>query len=155
MLLEHIDIPVTKLNENDKEIPESSGVYAYIEEDTGYLYIGKAVNLKQRYRQHKYNKKGKEGSIDYQLYNFPENFTYRILIYGVDPSVLESLEGTFIQRYDATKIGYNIRDDKPKSIDPEHEEIYKAYSKLRKDYMELHFKYTEMIEKMNSIKNSR
>lgn len=150
MLLENVDIPVTELNKDDSVIPELPGIYAYIDNEMGGFYIGKATNLKERYRGHKYNKKAKSG-IDRILYEQPEDIHYRILIMGVNPSILDSLEGTFIQRYEATQIGFNIRNDKATNINPDESKIVEAYSDLRNKYYKLHNNYVSLYQKYQNL----
>lgn len=136
MIYENTDIPVTELNEDASEIPKESGIYMYIDNSNGRVYVGKTVNLRSRYKQHQKNTDN-IGGIDEQLALRPQDFDYRILIYGVNPVVLESLEVTYQKRYNAVSDGYNIRNDSITDITDDKQKLLAEYTKLYSDYIQL------------------
>ena len=154
-MLEHFDTSVLELNDDTHIIPESGGVYMYIDNNNGGTYIGKAVNLRLRFKGHKNNKKAKPGSFDYELIRRPGDFDYRILIYGIkDSFTLENIEAMYIQRFSSVQLGYNIRDDQQKITDLSSKNILVEYNKLRDKYLKLHsdyvFLHSEYTERINN-----
>lgn len=151
MIYENRDYAVTYLNEHYNEIPDLPGIYLYINEDGG-IYVGQAKNLRSRYIQHKNANNKNENSFDYQLKRLTNKFSYRVLIYGVDTTILDSLEAMYIHRYNAIEDGYNLQDNHKESIPQNNMELSKLFNSLRKDYINLTNKYQELKEKYNLLK---
>ena len=156
-LEENKDYPVLSLRENLQLIPPLAGIYAYINNNGGGTYVGKTKNLRQRFVQHLSNKKITDiNTIDYQLQNFPNEFDYRILIYGVEPNdiILTSLEATFIERFDTIKYGYNKRydlNDNNLSNKTENQ-LVNLYQQLRNDFMKLNAKNIKLVKENEKLK---
>ena len=156
-LEENKDYPVLSLQENLQLIPPLAGIYAYINNNGGGTYVGKTKNLRQRFVQHLNNKKITDiNTIDYQLQNFPNEFDYRILIYGVEPNdiILTSLEATFIERFDTIKYGYNKRydlNDNNLSNKTENQ-LVNLYQQLRNDFMKLNAKNIKLVKENEKLK---
>lgn len=156
-LEENKDYPVLSLRENLQLIPPLAGIYAYINNNGGGTYVGKTKNLRQRFAQHLNNKKITDiNTIDYQLQNFPNEFDYRILIYGVEPNdvILTSLEATFIERFDTIKYGYNKRYDfNDNNLSNKTEsQLVKLYQQLRNDFMKLNTKNIKLVKENEKLK---
>lgn len=152
MIIENTDYNVEELNVN--EIPTLAGIYAYINEMDGKIYIGQTKNLRQRFLQHLHNQKANKKDFDYILQQQPSEFSYRVFIYGVEPSnqVLTSLESTFIGRYNAVSLGYNVRYDKPNTAMPTNEDKFiKLYNSIRHDFIQLNKKYLLLKNKYNDV----
>jgi len=159
-VVEFEDYLVTELNEDTHIIPEFGGVYMYIDSNQGGTYIGKAENLRLRFKGHKNNKKAKKGSFDYELIRRPEDFEYRILIFGIiDKWTLENIEAMYIQRYNSVKLGYNIRDDKQKKKEINSNSsdslVVKEYNILRERFLNLNAKYNQALEKIAYLKSNK
>lgn len=156
-LEENKDYPVLSLQDNLQLIPPLAGIYAYINNNGGGTYVGKTKNLKQRFVQHLNNKKITDiNTIDYQLQNFPSEFDYRILIYGVEPNdiILTSLEATFIERFETVKYGYNRRydlNDNNLSNKTENQ-LVNLYQQLRNDFMKLNTKNIKLVKENEKLK---
>lgn len=156
-LEENKDYPVLPLRENLQLIPPLAGIYAYINNNGGGTYIGKTKNLRQRFIQHLNNKKITDiNTIDYQLQNFPNEFDYRLLIYGVEPNdiILTSLEATFIERFDTVKYGYNRRYDLNDNnlLNKTENQLANLYQQLRKDFMKLNAKNIKLVKENEKLK---
>lgn len=156
-LEENKDYPVLSLRENLQLIPPLAGIYAYINNNGGGTYVGKTKNLRQRFVQHLSNKKITDiNTIDYQLQNFPNEFDYRILIYGVEPNdlILTSLESTFIERFDTIKYGYNKRYDLNDNnlFNKTENQLVNLYQQLRNDFMKLNAKNIKLVEDNEKLK---
>lgn len=156
-LEENKDYPVLSLRDNLQLIPPLAGIYVYINNNGGGSYVGKTKNLRQRFTQHLSNKKITDiNTIDYQLQNFPNEFDYRILIYGVEPNdiILTSLESTFIERFDTIKYGYNKRYDfNDNNLSNKTEsQLVKLYQQLRNDFMKLNAKNIKLVKENEKLK---
>lgn len=156
-LEENKDYPVLSLRENLQLIPPLAGIYAYINNNGGGTYVGKTKNLRQRFVQHLSNKKITDiNTIDYQLQNVPNEFDYRILIYGVEPNdiILTSLEATFIERFDTIKYGYNKRYDfNDNNLSNKTEsQLVNLYQQLRNDFMKLNAKSIKLVKENEKLK---
>lgn len=160
MLREFQEAYVPSLIKDDSIIPDTTGIYLYLDEDTGKYYIGKSVNLRKRFRQHLNNQNVKNArSFDYNLQTHPEHFYYRVLIYGVDPSILDSLETTYIERYNAVSDGYNMLDVKDTFVKPvevqSDSELAKLYTKLRRKYLKLVNENLALQETIQNLQNHK
>ena len=156
-LEENKDYPVLPLRENLQLIPPLAGIYAYINNNGGGTYIGKTKNLRHRFIQHLSNKKITDiNTIDYKLQNVPNEFDYRILIYGVEPNdiILTSLEATFIERFDTVKYGYNKRYDlNDNNLSNKTEsQLVNLYQQLRNDFMKLNAKNIKLVKENAKLK---
>ena len=156
-LEENKDYPVLSLQENLQLIPPLAGIYAYINNNGGGTYVGKTKNLRQRFAQHLSNKKITDiNTIDYQLQHNPNEFDYRILIYGVEPNdiILTSLEATFIERFDTIKYGYNRRYDfNDNNLSNKTEsQLVNLYQQLRNDFMKLNAKNIKLVKENAKLK---
>lgn len=145
MLNENEEIRVIDLDVN--QIPNVPGIYLYYDESNGKIYVGQAVNLRQRYQQHLQSKTKRKVSFDYQLQQHAKTFYYRILIMGVDPSILTSLETMYIERYHAVEDGYNQVDlkDQDATVDNQ-QDLVKLYTDLRRRYLRLLVDYNELLQ---------
>lgn len=145
MLTENEEVRVIDLNIN--QIPNVPGIYLYYDESNGKMYVGQAVDLRQRFQQHLQSKVKRKVSFDYQLHQHAETFYYRILIMGVDPSILTSLETMYIERYHAVEDGYNQVDlkDQDATIDNQ-QDLVKLYTDLRRRYLRLLADYNELLQ---------
>lgn len=139
MLRENEQMNVDKLIQDVKQIPEISGIYLYLDEDTGKVYVGQALNLRQRFIQHLKSKNNRKVSFDVNLQQRSSDFYYSILIMGVDPSILDSLEVMYIERFHAVDDGYNQVDLKDTVLhkDDNFEQLLHEYNRLRKEYYRL------------------
>ena len=156
-LEENKDYPVLPLRENLQLIPPLAGIYAYINNNGGGTYIGKTKNLRHRFIQHLSNKKITDiNTIDYKLQNVPNEFDYRILIYGVEPNdiILTSLESTFIERFDTVKYGYNRRYDFNDNnlLNKTENQLVNLYQQLRNDFMKLNAKNIKLVAENEKLK---
>lgn len=156
-LKENKDYPVLSLQDNLQLIPPLAGIYAYINNNGGGTYVGKTKNLRQRFVQHLNNKKITDiNTIDYQLKHFPNEFDYRILIYGVEPNdiILTSLESTFIERFDTVKYGYNRRYDLNDNnlLNKTENQLVNLYQQLRNDFMKLNAKNIKLVKENEKLK---
>lgn len=144
------DYTTNYLNEHLEEIPKTTGVYAYINEVTGKMYIGQSINLKKRYIEHL---NGTKSQIDKALKKEDQKFSYRILIMAVDASVLQSIEASYINQFHTVEYGYNVRQDKLKEIKIDQQELImeQEYTRLNKLYSELQSKHTELILLYNNL----
>lgn len=154
MIEENKDYPIIELNKDCSIIPDEPGIYMYINEDGG-LYIGKSINLRNRYKQHKNAINHDENNIDYQLRYLPNKFTYRILIYGVDPTILNSLESMYINRYNAVSDGYNYQNNNNLLGNSDNKKLVTLFNNLRKQYIDLLDKYNKLKEKYNLLQNKK
>lgn len=156
-LEENKDYPVLPLQGSLQLIPPLAGIYAYINNNGSGTYVGKTKNLRQRFVQHLSNKRIADiNTIDYQLQNFPNEFDYRILIYGVEPNdvILTSLESTFIERFDTVKYGYNRRYDfNDNNLSNKTEsQLVNLYQQLRNDFMKLNAKNIKLVKENEKLK---
>ena len=109
--------PNTKVKGNDKygiNLNYKNCVYMLINPVNNKKYIGKTVNLKERYSQHKYNaKKRKERNPMYEEMDRIgiENFKLVILQYNLSTDEMNYYEQYYINMYDTlykNGKGYNI-----------------------------------------------
>lgn len=145
MLRENEQWQVDDLIQRIDEIPELSGIYLYLDESTGKTYIGQAINLRQRFVQHLKSKNNRQVSFDANLQQRSHDFYYWILIMGVDPSILNSLEIMYIERYHAVSDGYNqvdLKDTTCHSLD-NFDNLLHEYNRLRTQYYKLVTKLEE------------
>lgn len=151
------DYNVLELNNSLEEIPETTGVYAYINEETGHMYIGQSINLRKRYIEHMNNSRSK---IDKALNINPEIFSYRIIIQNVDASVLASIEASYINQFHTVEFGYNVRNDKLKAkkiekesliMQQEYQKLSENFFTLQKENTELVLAYNELLRKYNHL----
>lgn len=100
---------VLYLKQNITEIPESTGVYIYYDEQHGGAYVGQTTNLRKRFSQHL----SKSNAYDERFASFlqknPENFSYYLVELGVNKNILRSLEAKYIKKLNSINAGYNIK----------------------------------------------
>lgn len=100
---------VLYLKQNITEIPESTGVYIYYDEQHGGAYVGQTTNLRNRFLQHL----SKSNAYDKRFASFlqknPENFSYYLVELGVNKDILRSLEAKYIKKLNSINAGYNIK----------------------------------------------
>lgn len=139
MLRETEQYPVDELIQHIEQIPTLSGIYLYLDEATGKIYVGQALNLRQRFMQHLRSHGNRQVSFDANLQQRSHDFYYWILIMGVDPSILDSLETMYIERYHAVENGYNQVDlkDLQYHADDSFQNLLQAYQQLRTQYYRL------------------
>lgn len=99
---------------NLKNISEQSGIYKITNKINNKVYIGQAINLRKRIKNHignyKLNKKNKHFYSSIQKYAI-ENFELEILVQGnFTKQELDELEIDFIRLFNSTnqKFGYNL-----------------------------------------------
>ena len=97
----------------DVKALEGSGIYKITNTATGMVYIGQAVDIKKRWKEHIRIGCGAEWPTGNQMYkdmymSGPENFTYQVIDYcSGSKKVLDAREGYWIQFYNAKENGYN------------------------------------------------
>lgn len=100
---------VLYLKQNITEIPESTGVYIYYDEQHGGAYVGQTTNLRNRFLQHL----SKSNAYDERFASFlqknPENFSYYLVELDVNKDILRSLEAKYIKKLNSINAGYNIK----------------------------------------------
>lgn len=97
----------------DVKALEGSGIYKITNTTTGMVYIGQAVNIKKRWKEHIRIGCGADWPTGNQMYRDmyecgPENFTYQVIDYCANnKKVLDSREGYWITFYNSKENGYN------------------------------------------------
>lgn len=102
------------INMNNIENTEiKSGIYMLRNKINNKIYIGKSLNIKKRWSNHKKSENLKHSTVSYvgrAIYKYGwDNFEKIIIEYVVDESILLDREEYWISYYDATdnNIGYN------------------------------------------------
>lgn len=84
-----------------------SGIYSISNTITGRVYIGKSVNIPDRWWSHLSSEHNKELKDDFNMYGI-ESFTFRILALA-PKSQLDKLEREYIREYASRGPLYNIK----------------------------------------------
>lgn len=109
MIITNKTYDVLYLKNNINEIPESTGVYIYYDEQHGGAYVGQTTNLRNRFLQHL----SKSNAYDKRFASFlqknPENFSYYLVELDVNKNILRSLEAKYIKKLNSINAGYNIK----------------------------------------------
>lgn len=84
-----------------------SGIYSIANTITGRVYIGKSVNIPDRWWSHLSSEHNKELKDDFNTYGIG-SFTFRILALA-PKSQLDSLEREYISEYSSQYSLYNIK----------------------------------------------
>ena len=122
-------------------IDNTSGIYQIRNKVDGKVYIGSAVLLPKRWREHKSDlRNNKHHSIKLQrAYNKygEESFVFEILELVEDKAQLINREQYYIDKCDAVKTGYNINKTAGSRLGMKHSEKTKAlFKKQRKNISE-------------------
>ena len=84
-----------------------SGIYSITNTITGRVYIGKSVNIPDRWWSHLASEHNKELKDDFDVYGIG-SFTFRILALA-PKSQLDKLEREYISEYSSQYSLYNIK----------------------------------------------
>lgn len=92
---------------NSNKRKRISGIYSITNTITGRVYIGKSVNIPDRWWSHLASEHNKELKDDFNTYGIG-SFTFRILALA-PKSRLDSLEREYISEYSSQYSLYNIK----------------------------------------------
>ena len=92
---------------NSNKRKRISGIYSITNTITGRVYIGKSVNIPDRWWSHLASEHNKELKDDFNMYGIG-SFTFRILALA-PKSQLDKLEREYIREYASRGPLYNIK----------------------------------------------
>lgn len=81
-------------------------IYGYTNLESGKMYIGKTIDQKRRWKNHRYGKYKNGWHKDYQ--NNTEKYEYSIIEYDVPEDKLDEREIFWISFFDSYHNGYNL-----------------------------------------------
>lgn len=103
-----------KINEMCRDFKGVSGVYKITNLRNGLCYVGQAVEVDKRIKEHVKQGLGIDTEPNKKLYQAmleegPENFSYELLLLCADKKELDAREAEFIELYNAVDCGYNSK----------------------------------------------